>query len=147
MESISQNSTATRQITIPLFPSYFKAIGFALILVTFLSFLFLKFTNVQLEAAQRATFKLIAMNNLVLGMLFIAWARNKVENEQSMLIRLKAIAFAFILSLFALVAKPVADIILGSNIKDMTGQDLAFMLFAFYFLGYLLQKKSVNYAA
>ncbi|MFL5787940.1 MAG: hypothetical protein ACJ748_07800 [Flavisolibacter sp.] len=80
------------------------------------------------------------MNFFILGMLLIAWAKNKVEDEFTIALRIKSMILAFILGIFGVVLKPLSDLLLGLKIADMSAQDMAFSMLIIYFVFYYLQK-------
>jgi hypothetical protein len=126
-------------------PNHFKKIGIAIALVSFLGIIILKITGVELSE----TIKFISKRLLLVGLLVIALAREKVEDEMIHSLRVKAFTGAFIggvvytLVFPAIVygAKLIFDKenILLTDVGDF--QILWFMLFMYLVFFYLIKRK------
>ena len=125
----------------PLLPNYFKKIGISILILAFLPGIILKLSIIELAVEQKETLKYVCTNFFILGMLLIAWAKNKVEDELTIALRIKSMMLAFLLGVFAVVLKPLSDLLLGLKIADMTAQDDIIGMLFFYFIFYYLQRK------
>jgi hypothetical protein len=142
MESKIDNSHKKYSNTfIPLLPTYFKKIGLSLLILTFLPAIIVKVKSIEMVEAQLETMKYLSINLFILGMLLIAWAKNKVEDEITIALRIKSMVFAFIFAAFSVVLKPLSDLLLGTPIADMKGQNIVFSMLVVYFVTYFFHKK------
>lgn len=135
-QSKSTNSIAA------LFPNYFKKIGLGMILTSIAVVLITKFLAVEITETQKEIYKSIFFDVFILGLFFIAWSKDKIEDEMTLLIRLKAIGFTFMTSVFYLILRPLVDIILGDTPNDMSAPELMMFMLFMYILFYKMQKRS-----
>lgn len=91
MASKKQNITGAG-----LLPAYFKKIGIVIVLITIVPVIVFKALNIEFIQAQKKTFEQFMVIPFILGLFFVAWAKDKFEDEMSLLLRLKAIGFSFI---------------------------------------------------
>src|SRR5437764_11854059 len=82
---------------IPLLPNYFKKIGISILFLAFLPGIIFKLSRIELAVEQKETLKYVCMNFFILGMFLIAWAKNKVEDELTIALRIKSMMLAFLL--------------------------------------------------
>lgn len=126
-----------------LFPHYFKKLGVIVIVSTFAIGLILKLMNVEFVSTNKETFKLFAMSMLIVGLLLIAWSKEKMEDEMSMYIRLNAIAWTFIWTISYVIFQPIAELVVGNVPRNVTGQQIVLiMLIAFIAMFYLLKRRN-----
>jgi hypothetical protein len=129
------------KIATGLLPNYFRKIGIAIMLLAFVSMVIAKAANVTLTPASKEVFQLLTKNSFILGLLFIAWARDKVEDELTIAIRQKSMVMAFIGSVFYVIIKPFIDMLMKGPIGALTAQELVSSMLLFYLLVYFVQKK------
>ncbi|MFY0481612.1 hypothetical protein ACI6PS_03325 [Flavobacterium sp. PLA-1-15] len=137
---MKQSKAATSIVA--LFPNYFKKIGLGMILITIGTVLTVKFLPIEVAEGQREIYKVVLSDLFILGLFFIAWSRDKFEDEMTLQIRLKAVGFTFMTSVFYLVLRPFADIIIGDAPNKMTAIELMIFMLSMYIIFYKLQKRS-----
>lgn len=128
--------------TAAFFPNYFKKIGLGLIIVAIALPLSAKFLKLEVTEVQKDFYKVLFFNVLILGLFFVAWAKDKFEDEMTMQIRMKAIGFTFMTSVFYIIFRPVIDLILQDPVTNMSAQELMIFMLFMYILFYKLQKRN-----
>ena len=73
-------------------------------------------------------------------MLFVAWSKDKVEDEMTVAIRLKAMAWTFGWAVLYVIVKPIVDLLFKDPIQDVTGQQVVMSMLFVYLIMYYLQK-------
>lgn len=124
-----------------LLPNYFRKIGLAIMLLALFSVIIFKLTGLEISAEQKPLIRLLTMNIFILGLLFIAWCRDKVEDEMTVSLRLKSMSLSFIWAVLYVILRPFTDIIFKDPIKDLKAQELVFSMLFFYLVIYFIQKK------
>lgn len=128
--------------TAAFFPNYFKKIGLGLIIVAIALPLSAKFLKLEVTEVQKDFYKVLFFNVLILGLFFVAWSKDKFEDEMTMQIRMKAIGFTFMTSVFYIIFRPVIDLILQDPVTNMSAQELMIFMLFMYILFYKLQKRN-----
>lgn len=127
-----------------LLPRYFKWAGLAImVLALVVPLVVVKIMAVEVAAAQKETIRLLVVNAFLLGLLFLAWARDKTEDERSLSLRYKSMGFAFIWGVLSVVLKPLTDWLFADTIADFSAQELVLSMLLVYLFLYFLQKKGV----
>ena len=141
MESKEYMSSHSKKNKTGLLPHYFKRIGIVVMILAFVPAISFKAMGLELTQAQKALFKLMTMNGFILGLLFMAWAKDKVEDEMTIALRLKSMGFAFLWAVLFVVLKPLTDLLFKSSSAESTAQGLVVSMLLVYFFLYSLQKK------
>ena len=76
---------------------------------------------------------------LLLGLLFIAGARDKVEDERTFYLKTKAFASGFLGAIGYAIAKPFINRFMGMPM-EVSGQEVAMVMLFTYLITYYLQK-------
>jgi len=113
---------------------HFKKMGIGIILIALLTGLSIKLWHIELMPTQKAFFKAFTMNGFILGLLFVALAKERIEDEMIAQMRLKAMSQTFITAVLYVIVRPFMDLFFRDPIQDVTGQ----FLVIFMLLGYLL---------
>src|SRR6476646_4096201 len=79
-----------------LLPNQFKKVGIAVMLLAVVPAVIIKVIHLPLTPSNKEVVRLLTMNAFILGLLFIAWAKDRVEDELTVQIRLKAMSWAFL---------------------------------------------------
>lgn len=124
-----------------LLPVYFKKIGLALMILAFTPAIVVKSMNVQLAQTQKELFQVFTLNAFVLGLLFVAWSRDKVEDEMTVSIRLKCMYWTVTWAALYVVIIPFIDLLFTDPIGVVSGQQVVLSMLFFYLIMYYLQKK------
>ena len=126
---------------INLLPNYFKKIGVIIILIAFGVAIVIKTFAVEFIPSHKEFSKIVTLNLFILGVLLVAWAKDKFEDELTMLIRLKAIGFTFISAVSYVICKSLVDLAWGNAARDLNGQELvSIMLFVYIIYCWILKK-------
>ena len=123
-----------------LLPKYFKRIGFVVMILAFVPAVVVKSMNVEMVQSQKELFRIFTLNAFILGLLFVAWSKDKVEDEMTVAVRLKAMASTFGWAVLYVIIKPVVDLLFKDPIQDLTGQQVVMSMLFVYLIMYYLQK-------
>ena len=123
-----------------LLPKYFKEIGIVIIILAFVPAVVVKSMNIEMIQSQKELFRIFTLNALLLGLLFVAWSKDKVEDEMTVAIRLKAMAWTFSWAVLYVIIKPIIDLLFKDPIQDLTGQQVVMSMLFVYLIMYYLQK-------
>jgi len=129
--------------TAAFFPNYFKKIGLGLVLLAIALAVGLKFLAVEITVGKEDFYKVLFFNILILGFFFIAWSKDKFEDEMTMQIRMKAVGFTFATAVFYIIFRPIVDLILQDPVTKMSAQELIIFMLFMYIIFYKLQKRNV----
>lgn len=125
-----------------LLPFYWKKIGFAVMVLAFVPAVIVKALHFDITQVNKELFRLLTMNAFILGLLLIAWAKDRVEDEMTIAIRLKAMGWAFVWAVLLVIIKPLVDLLFRDRIADMKSQELVVSMLFVYLLMYYLQKRA-----
>lgn len=123
-----------------LLPRYFMKIGVVVMILAFIPIVIVKAINVEMVQVDRELFRIFALNVFILGLLFVAWAKDKVEDEMTLTIRLKAMAWTFGWAVLYVIIKPIIDVLFKDPIQDLNGQQVVLSMLFVYLIMYYLQK-------
>jgi len=115
-----------------LLPNYFKKIGLAFILASVVFVVSIKISGIHLTVEKKEMMKTIFWDILIIGMLFIAFSKEKDEDELTMLIRMKALASAFVYIVIFKIVSDVFGIIDHELIENMNGYFFQMMMWYFF---------------
>lgn len=125
-----------------LLPVYFKKIGIVVILLSFLPFIIVKAFDIELIKSQKELFKTLTLNILILGMVFIAWSRDKIEDEMTMSIRLSSMAWTFLWAVLLVVVRSSFDFLFHGTSSEFTAHPLVIMMLFYYLFVYYQKKRA-----
>ena len=123
-----------------LLPKYFKIIGLVVMIVAFVPVIIFKSLNIAMVVAQKELFRVLTLNAFILGLLFVAWSKDNVEDEMTVALRLKAMAWTFSWAVLYVFVKPIVDLLFKDPIQDLTGQQVIMSMLFVYLIMYYLQK-------
>lgn len=124
-----------------LMPHIFKKIGIVVMLASVIPAIIVKVFHAELSTGQSELLKIVTMNIFILGLLFIACARDKTEDEMTIALRLKSMAFTFMWAVFLVIILPFTDFIFGLPPGKESAHQLVMSMLFFYILLYYYQKK------
>ena len=101
-----------------------------------------KFLAPETIEEQKDFYKILFFNVLILGLFFIAWSKDKFEDEMTMQLRMKAIGFTLMTSVFYIIFRPIVDLVIQEPVTAMTAQELMMFILFMYILFYKLQKRN-----
>lgn len=125
---------------VALLPKYFKKIGLVVMILAFIPAVVVKSMNVEMVQSQKELFRIFTLNAFILGLLFVSWSKDKVEDEMTVAIRLKAMAWTFGWAVLYVIVKPIVDLLFKDPIQDLTGQQVVMSMLFVYLIMYYLQK-------
>jgi len=125
-----------------LLPNYFKAIGIVIMLLAFVPIVVVIVMKIGIAQAQKETFKILTMDFFILGLLFVAWAKDKTEDEMTVYVRLKSMAFTFSWVVLYVIVKSLIDLIFKISIGDLSSQQLIITMLFVYLTMFFFKKKS-----
>ncbi len=123
-----------------LLPKYFKKIGLVVMILAFVPAVVVRSMNIEMAHSQKELFRVFTLNAFILGLLFVAWSKDKVEDEMTVAIRLKAMAMAFGWTVLSVIVKPIVDLLFKEPLKDLSGQEVVMDMLFVYVIVYYLQK-------
>ena len=129
---------------INLFPNYFKKIGIAmmllgLILAGIISQLDISFVKI----VSKDVLKVVTVDFFLMGILFFAWAKDEIEDEMTMTMRLKAIEWTFMYAVIYVIIAPILDKLLATDtIENINSKSLVVMMLTVYLIQYYIQKRA-----
>jgi len=125
---------------IQLLPSYFRWIGVLIIILPILVLIIAKLANIELFTSHKEIAKIFCGDFIILGLFLIALTKDKIEDELTLLIRVKAMAISFIITIAYVILQPVFDLIWGDEIVELKGQKIMIGML-FVYLGYFFIQK------
>jgi hypothetical protein len=115
--------------TIKLLPNYFKKVGLSLIIITIISIVITKVFHVD-DLVNKKILGTIFLNLLIFFCCMIIFSRDKIEDEMTILIRLKQFAGTFAGIVTMVIFRNIMDIATGENPKNYSATELIlFMCF------------------
>lgn len=86
--------------------------------------------------------KLIFMDLFMLGLFFVAFSRDKVEDELTIIIRLRAMSATFGFGILCAIIYPLVGLVFGDPIEYIEGNKLIIFMLFNYLFNYYLQKRN-----
>lgn len=110
-------------------------------ILAFVPAVVIKSMNIEMVQSQKELFRVFTLNAFILGLLFFAWSKDKVEDEMTVVIRLKAMAWTFSWAVLYVIIEPIVFLLFKDPIQDLTGQQVVMSMLFVYLIMYYLQKK------
>lgn len=127
-----------------LLPRYFKQIGAGLITFTVLLFipgaLFLNSPDPSEDYKQLT--QIISLDIIIAGLLLYCLAEDKVEDELILLLRIQAIAFAFIFGVLNVMIQPIINFLFSGHFADVRSQQVVLTMLVVYQVIFIFKKKN-----
>ncbi len=125
-----------------LLPGYFKMIGIGIMILAFAVAISFKSMNVAMGIEQKELLRELTMNAFILGLLFLVTSRDKVEDELTLLIRLKSMSWTFVWAVFLVIVTPIIDLLFDDAIEPLSGQQVVGSMLCGYLIMYNWQKRN-----
>ncbi|HSU27128.1 MAG TPA: hypothetical protein VLJ68_02025 [Chitinophagaceae bacterium] len=123
-------------------PGYFKWIGLVIMILCPLSFLLImEFTDPQIFKNKPEIIQLVCTDLLILGLFLIAVTKNKIEDELTVTLRLRAMAMAFCAAIVYAIFQPIFDIVWGDPVKQVKGNIVIMFMLVIYLIAFFFLKK------
>ena len=124
-----------------LLPNYFKVIGVAVIILTLISVAIINLMNTEIIPTHNGLWKVMTLNVLILGLFFIAMARDKFEDEMTLDLRVKAMAWTFSWAVLYVIIKSFVVFLFKNPPQDLSSQQVVFSMLCCYIPLYYLKKR------
>lgn len=126
------------KLTLKFLPNYFKRVGLVFILLAAAVFVYLIWAQPNATQQAKDLFKSTLESVFLAGILLIALARDRVEDEAKQLLRLKAMAIAFVFGMVYGIIDPFIALLFRTSenhdARELVGTMLVFYLVIFYIL-------------
>lgn len=123
-----------------LLPTNFKKIALGIML---LSALLVLLSLSKILTIDKEIVKTISKSGFLISLLLFAITRNKIEDELTLRIRLKAFAASFIYGVVIVIIDPFINLLIGDNFfADKGVAELLITMFFFYFIMIFIMKKN-----
>jgi len=122
-----------------LLPPKFKKIALGIILASILAVVFSKLKIIALNKDVVGT---VSMSGFLIGLLLLAITSDKIEDELTLRIRLKAFAASFISGVIMVVVEPFINFLFDGNfsIESNSTKLLITMLFFYFFMLFVMKR-------
>lgn len=131
-----------RKNELRLLPVYFKKVGLLIIILAFVPVILVKVMSVEMVQTQQDLFRVFTLNATILGLLLVSWAKDRVEDEMTVFIRLKAMALTFTWAVLYVIVSPFVDLLFKDPIGVLTGQQVVRSMLLVYLIMYYLLKNN-----
>jgi hypothetical protein len=127
-----------------MMPNYFKKIGLMIILCAILFALIVPyfFRDTSLFQENKRSFRIFSMDVLLLGGFLYCLAKDKIEDERTMLFRTQAMATAFIFGVVFTITGPFFEILFGGSDLLVDAQQVIATMLLIYLGTFIGKKKS-----
>ena len=123
-----------------LLPRYFKKVAFGIMLF---SALLVLLTILKVLPIDKEIIKTIAKSGFLISLLLLVITRNKIEDELTLRIRLKAFAVSFIYGVVSVILEPFKNLLFGDSfLSDKGVTELLISMIFFYFIMMFKMKKN-----
>lgn len=128
------------QQDLKLLPTNFKKVAFGIMLI---SALLVVLSISKLLPIDKEIIKTVAKSGFLISLLLLVITRNKIEDELTLRIRLKAFAASFIYGVVIVIVEPFINLLFGDSfLSDKGVTELLISMFFFYFIMMFLMKKN-----
>ena len=124
-----------------LLPRYFKLIGLIVMILAFVPATIAISMHIEMSMPAKRLFKTCTFNAFILGLLFIAWSKDKVEDELTFAIRMRSMASTLIWGVLVVIISPLVDFFFNNDGPELNVQSLVMSMLLFYLLVYYWQKR------
>ena len=125
-----------------MLPNYFKKVGIAVIALTVLAVVVIKLSGLQLSVRQLELAPTMMLNFIIVGLLFITLSRDKEEDEMTLVLRWKAMAWAFLTGSMYIIVLPIVNFIMQNPYTPITGQYIVMFMLIGFLLVYARLKRT-----
>lgn len=123
-----------------LFPNYFKKVGVIVIIAIPIILITIKTFNKAFFHLHNDLIQTTAANAFIIGLSFIVMAKDKVEDERTAIIRLNAMASAFLAVICYVIIVPYMNILIRDSSQESIYRLVVYMLFVYLFAYYSIKK-------
>lgn len=119
---------------------HYKKIGVVVMVLSMVPGLIVKTMHIVVMESQKDLLKSLSYSGFLLGLLFIALSRDKVEDELTIHIRITSMQEMFIFAVIYVMIKPLIVWVLQSPFTDVSGQQLVALMLVGYLISFYLKK-------
>ena len=123
-----------------LLPNYYKKVGIGLIVLTALIFTFLIIICPTATQNTKELLKILLQSFLLIGLLIIAIARDRVENESIHFLRLTSMSMSFVFGVVYVIVNPLISLLFG-YIEVVGAREIIIIMLMFYLVLFYIQKQ------
>ena len=128
------------QQDLKLLPTNFKKVAFGIMLI---SALLVVLSISKLLPIDKEIIKTVAKTGFLISLLLLVITRNKIEDELTLRIRLKAFAASFIYGVATVIVESFISLLFGNIfLTDKGVTELLISMFLFYFIMIFIMKKN-----
>lgn len=125
-------------------PTYFKKIGIAVTVLAVAPIVLVKTRNIDMAQHTKHLFHELTLNAFIIGLLLIALAKDKIEDEMIIAIRIRSMAGAFLFPVGYVIIRSLVDIAFNDPEPDMSAHEIVLAMLFVYLFRYYLQKRRVR---
>lgn len=133
MEKYSKNQ-------LRLLPNYFIKIGLFLIVVSFIIQTSIIVVLKNLTDSEREIIKAIFRSSFTIGLFFIAYSRDKLEDEMNYYLRMKSMALTLLFVIVYGILNPFLDYLFNDTPSVKTNQGFVIIVILQYIFTFRIQK-------
>ena len=123
-----------------LLPINFKKVAFGIMLISALLVVLSISKSLPID---KEIIKTVAKSGFLISLLLLVITRNKIEDELTLRIRLKAFAASFIFGVVMVIIEPFINLLFDGNLLSDKGvTELLISMFLFYFIMVFIMKKN-----
>ena len=125
-----------------LLPRYFFKIGLVLMITGLAGTLMINFIMFESDLIWSELIKVLVRTSFVLGLFFTAWSKDKIEDEMTLSIRLKAIAWSVAWVVAYVTIRPFVSFLFSSEIEKVGGFEVVVSMLLVYLMVYYFSKRN-----
>lgn len=99
-------------------PNYFKKIGIILLLLVLAIGIVLKLSGIEFDESTKDIRKILSLDIIILGLTFIAFANDKIEDEMTTHLRLKSMSGTFLFGIILTIINPIGNLVFNEPIAQ-----------------------------
>jgi CDP-diglyceride synthetase len=126
------------------FPNYFKKIGVILFVLVIIVMLIIKGIHYNFNTTQKGNIKIVGMSLLNIGLCCIAFAKEKIDDEMMVHLKLKSIYGALIFGIVYTLISPLIDIAFNDAVQLISAQQLVTLMLFSHIGTYFFLKRNEN---
>lgn len=130
-----------RARTLRLLPTSFKTVGMVVMVLAIASPVLVKVMHVQIDSPAKELLRILTVDLFLVGLLCIAFARDRMEDEMTTELRIRSMASAFLFAVIFVMVMPIISLVAGDPIEDMKGQQVIMTMLIIYLLRYYTSKR------
>ena len=137
--------TPSNKYTRSLLPNYFKKIGIAVVIAAIATVFILKPFITEATPETKEFAKVALFNFIILGVFLFAWAGNKIEDEMTLQVRLKAVLGSFIFVIVYVFIYPfISYFAFGDNEAEVSAQQAILTMLIIFIMAHAGMRKQLN---